>query len=60
VNKDGYTLMDLTISYDPNSLLTLRAGARNMTDYTDEDYGPYRGRNFFFSVEADIETGGGL
>lgn len=60
VNKDGYTLMDLTISYDPRSFLTLRAGARNMTDYTDEDYGPYRGRNFFFSVEADLETGGGL
>jgi outer membrane receptor for ferrienterochelin and colicins len=60
VNKDGYTLMDLTISYDPSGFLTLRTGARNLTDYTDEDYGPYRGLSFFFSAEARLETGGSL
>lgn len=51
-NKGAYNLIDLTLSYKFHSLLTVRVGVDNVTDYTDEDYGPWLGRKFFVSINS--------
>lgn len=54
VRKDPYTTLDATLSYRMNSMLTLRTGATNLTDYIDENYGPYMGRRLFVGCDAGI------
>lgn len=54
VNKDGYEMVDLTISYRLNAQLMFRLGGLNLTDYTDENYGPYIGRQAFIGIGAEI------
>ncbi|MBN1482855.1 TonB-dependent receptor [candidate division KSB1 bacterium] len=54
VKKDGYTTLDLTFSYQLGTMLTLRFGSTNLTDYIDENYGPYMGRRIFFGCDAEI------
>jgi outer membrane receptor protein involved in Fe transport len=55
VKKDPYNEIDLTFSYKLNKLLSLRLGATNLTDYTDEDYGPYVGRRIFFGISTTFQ-----
>ena len=57
VKKDAYNLLDLTLSYNLNKLLTLRAGATNLSDYVDEDYGPYIGRSYFLGIHTSFQRG---
>jgi len=53
--KDGYNVIDFTLSYKFNNMLTLRLGSINLTDYTDENYGPYIGRRFFIGISSTFE-----
>ncbi len=55
VKKDAYNLVDLTISYQLNNLIGLRFGVNNLTDYTDENYGPYVGRRIFFGFNTTFQ-----
>ncbi|MBL7093076.1 TonB-dependent receptor [candidate division KSB1 bacterium] len=55
--KDAYNLLDLTLSYNISKLLTLRVGATNLTDYVDEDYGPYIGRSYFLGINTTFQKG---
>ena len=55
--KDAYNLLDLTLSFNISKLLTLRVGATNLTDYVDEDYGPYIGRSYFLGINTSFQKG---
>lgn len=55
VKKDAYNEIDLTFSFKLNKLLSLRLGATNLTDYTDEDYGPYVGRRIFLGINTTFQ-----
>lgn len=52
VKKDPYNEIDLTLYYKLSDMLGFRLGATNLTDYTDEDYGPYIGRRIFFGIDT--------
>ena len=56
--KEAYNLLDLTVSWAINPFLDLRLGARNVGDYTDDEFGPYIGRTFFLGLETGIGPGG--
>lgn len=58
VSKEAYNLLDLTVSWSINPFLDLRLGARNVGDYTDDEFGPYIGRTFFLGLETGIGPGG--
>jgi outer membrane receptor for ferrienterochelin and colicins len=53
-NKNGYDMVDLTISYRLNSQFVFRLGGLNLTNYTDENYGPYLGRQMFIGIGAEL------
>lgn len=53
--KDAYHVIDMTLSYKLANALSLRLGATNLNDYTDEEYGPYTGRRFFFGVSSTFQ-----
>jgi len=55
VKKDSYNEVDLTVSYKLSKLFTLRVGATNLTDYTDQDYGPYIGRRIFLGINTTFQ-----
>jgi outer membrane receptor for ferrienterochelin and colicin len=52
--KDAYNVVDLTFMYDFNKMLTFRLGGTNLTDYKDDNYGPFIGRRIFFGVKANF------
>lgn len=53
--KDGYNLLDFTISAQLHPLFAIRVGATNLTNYTDENYGPYIGRRFFVGLNTTFQ-----
>lgn len=53
--KDAYHVLDLTLSYKLNNALSIRFGATNLNDYTDEEYGPYVGRRFFAGISSTFQ-----
>ena len=55
VKKDAYNQLDLTISYRLSNMLGARFGVNNLTDYTDENYGPYVGRRIFFGLSTTFQ-----
>ena len=54
VKKNGYALVDLTASYRVTPKLSVRLGGLNLTDYTDDHYGPFLGRQSFVGLAAEI------
>ncbi len=54
-SKAAYNVLDMTVSYKLNNLLTLRVGATNATDYKDELYGPYIGREVFLGIQTTFQ-----
>jgi outer membrane receptor for ferrienterochelin and colicins len=55
--KDSYNLLDLTLSYNISKLFSVKIGANNLTDYMDEDYGPYIGRSYFLGINTTFQKG---
>ncbi len=51
--KAAYNLLDGTVTIELNKMLSLRAGATNITDYTDVLYGPWIGRRLFTSLNIN-------
>lgn len=55
VKKTAYNEIDLTFSYKLNDLFTWMLGANNLTDYVDENYGPYVGRRVFINIQTGFQ-----
>ena len=55
--KEAYGLIDLTATWGMSDFMDLRLGVRNIGDYTEDEYGPYIGRTFFFGFETDFGAG---
>lgn len=53
--KDAYHVVDLTFSYKLSKFMSIKFGTTNLTNYTDEDYGPYIGRKIFFGINTSLE-----
>ena len=55
VNKiDTYMIINLTGSLSFNNKIKFSAGIDNLTDYTNETYGPYLGRKIYFKISSKI------
>jgi len=52
--RKAYSLLDATITYKFSRLFSIRAGATNLTDYTNSTFGPWYGRRFFVALQTQI------
>ncbi len=52
--RKAYNLLDATATFKLNRHFSVRAGVTNITDYTNDTFGPWYGRRFFLSLNTRI------
>lgn len=50
--KAAYNEIDMTLTFKLGTWLGLRVGATNLTNYRDENYGPFVGRRYFLGLQS--------
>jgi outer membrane receptor for ferrienterochelin and colicin len=53
--KGAYNLIDLTATLKLSKMFSFRLGSTNLTDFKDDDYGPYIGRRVFMGISTTIK-----
>ncbi len=53
--KTAFNLVDLTATLKFSKMLSLRLGGTNLTDFKDDEYGPYIGRRIFMGLSTTFE-----
>jgi outer membrane receptor for ferrienterochelin and colicins len=53
--KAAYNLVDFTGTFKLSKMLSLRLGGTNLTNFKDDEYGPYIGRRVFAGISTTFE-----